>query len=71
MNDDIVHMIIEDDLYPHEHSENCPCDPEIYAHGQLIIHRAYDGRDIADDYLFKYGVEIPILMLSDTYQLLP
>lgn len=42
------HILPVDDLKEHEESAYCQCNPKIeeYRNGRLIIHNAYDGREI-------------------------
>lgn len=48
----IMHVYPIDDTYPHitEGGSGCPCKPTIEAveGGTLIIHNAYDGREMTE-----------------------
>ncbi len=45
------HILPIDDLYPHEESQDCECNPrvEIVEDSLLIVHYAWDGRDILEE----------------------
>ena len=48
----ITHVLPIDDLKPHnEEGTECDCVPiiEEYEHGVVVIHNAYDGRELGEE----------------------
>ena len=45
------HIIPINDLHPHSEDDKCECKPkvEVVDGGVLVIHNAYDGREIYED----------------------
>lgn len=43
---DRVHVIPLGDLYEHEDSLFCPCSPYPEDDGRVIVHNAWDGREV-------------------------
>lgn len=45
-----VHVIPQEDLLPHLQEEACPCKPVVIYErgGRIILHHAYDGREILE-----------------------
>ena len=51
-----VHVMPVSDLVEHLRSTACPCGPEVIEDGRVIVHHAYDCREIAEK-LAEYGGE--------------
>lgn len=45
----IIHVLPINDLYEHEEAEWCPCKPKIEENGMLIIHNAFDNREVIEE----------------------
>lgn len=50
---EFYHIYPMNDLEAHEFTSKCPCDPEINDKDHLVIHKAYDGRDLIE----RYGLQ--------------
>jgi len=48
---EVWHIIPLNDLEEHSETLDCACDPhlEIFDKGTLVIHNAYDNREIGED----------------------
>lgn len=44
---DTIHIMPIDDIFEHEETENCVCDPGIEDRNgyRIVIHNAFDGRE--------------------------
>lgn len=52
----MIHVLPQNDLFPHEESEECWCEPEtIWTDGgkplgeAIVIHNAADGRELTEN----------------------
>ena len=61
---DIYHVIPVDDLQSHEESIECACKPRI--EDRLVIHNAYDGREIIEEAVRAMNKEPEALMFTNT-----
>lgn len=66
--DDPIHITPEDDLFEHDLSRNCPCNPRVESGGKyyadVIVHNAYDARDIVEDYQ-SLGETIQVIVIYE------
>lgn len=51
MKNEVWHITPLNDLEEHTETLDCKCDPhiEIFKDGALVIHNAYDGRELRED----------------------
>lgn len=45
---EILHVLPRNDTHEHVESVKCPCNPKVENDGRLIIHNAYDKREILE-----------------------
>lgn len=52
-NETNINVIPENDLRPHLLGVDCHCNPRVIKEGasQIIVHNAYDGREIVEELL--------------------
>ena len=43
-----INILPINDIEDHEESNNCKCSPTVDIENELIIHNAFDGRDIIE-----------------------
>lgn len=43
------HVIPLNDIQPHHSSIDCPCNPRLDEKNDIVMHNAFDGRDMEKD----------------------
>jgi len=44
-----LHIIPEDDIYPHIENASCPCVPRLDWDNWTITHNSFDGREVFEE----------------------